>query len=652
MEDRFRFEVFSVTILLVASLLIINMVKVGGFFRSKECYKIPVLALHNWLGNHEHTANSDLERINESYWVNEREVDQKVKIQPSVSVQSYSFEYREPYFPDNSDANYRKRNKTNLLETDWGIWGHNLEKIVPLDQETGARFSNEVVKSQFCFSSEVLFNKLDIYIGKLSSESFRSLRFMIAANDNRIVCHCNSCKAKGNTTKNASPAVFHLINKLAKKHPQHQFFGLGYLTTESPPPFKMEANAGVMLSTMPFPKGVVISKTSSAPRLDDLLKSWKRVTKKIYIWDYAVNFDNYMEPYPCLFIIQENLRHFQSMGVTGVFVQGSGENYSAFQDIKCFIISRLLVDVDIDISKEISLFLGQKYPKEIADEIYRYYSLIEGKSFVSTKTMDIYGGIEQAREKYLNDDDFREFYRGIREKVYSGVCENELKRLRLSTAFMCLELSRTGKRYLDRKKMNVSVNSEPYETSNSLLTHLQDLSAETSMDVISEGGRSIHGYIKEWKSDGILNQSGKISWPVKLTSTSKLDPDYARVSDLQDGRVGFSDYFNNWLINSSEQLIVSSSVTTEMIAKDVSIGFLQDPAHRIHFPTRVEMRFPEQNLTLHPKDIKFSSTGTKRYYIFQIAKTVKTGSPILFCFWNDHSKEGRTIAADEILISL
>jgi hypothetical protein len=73
---------------------------------------------------------------------------------------SPEFEYREPYFSSNFNPNFRAWNKTNYLELEWGIWGHNLNKILKeynLPESVYAKTGGNRNKKQYCFTSDSLF---------------------------------------------------------------------------------------------------------------------------------------------------------------------------------------------------------------------------------------------------------------------------------------------------------------------------------------------------------------------------------------------------------------------------------------------------------------------------------------------------------------
>ena len=50
-----------------------------------------------------------------------------------------------------------------------------------------------------------------------------SERISIMPMDNQLACTCNACRAKGNTSSNATPAVSDFVMRLAKEFPRPLF---------------------------------------------------------------------------------------------------------------------------------------------------------------------------------------------------------------------------------------------------------------------------------------------------------------------------------------------------------------------------------------------------------------------------------------------
>lgn len=503
-------------------------------------------------------------------------------------TQTYAFEYREPYFPDNYDTEFRKWYATHTMEDTWAMWGHNLSKVVTPSAKMMAVVNGEVNEEQFCFSSPELEEALIFYITKMTIDEPMRSKFMVQANDNDIVCQCDRCKAIGNTYNNASPAVFTLINRLAAKFPKQQFFSTAYVTTLHPPKFKLAANTGVMVSTMSFPKGVIIAGSGKKAMIDKIFDDWKKVTGTIYLWDYAINFDNYFEAYPTILTAQANLKYYKSQAVKGVFMHGSEDRYSAYADLKNYLYALLLQNPDIDIKKETANFFKAKYPA-VSSLLINQYLLMEQSSFAKNLPLDIYGGILQSRKKYLDEDSFSVFYNTL-YKYAENLSTNEIKDLKpllLSLTFMKLELLRTNGIGINgyKRSADAPINDEV----DILIKRVLDLSSQTGIKTYNEIGSRITDYLNEWNTEIIRKPHSNLLYGKKVKLDFKPDEEYTDPAMLTDGAVGFSDYFNNWMICTEETLSVNIDAQDVNEAKILKMDFLKDSRHNIYPPEKVEV---------------------------------------------------------------
>lgn len=503
-------------------------------------------------------------------------------------TQTYAFEYREPYFPDNYDVEFRKWYNTNTMEDTWAMWGHNLSKIVNPSAQMMARVDGKVNEEQFCFSSPELEEALTSYIKTMTIDEPLRSKFMILANDNEIVCQCDRCKALGNTHDNASPSVFTLINKLAAKFPMQQFFSGAYVTTLHPPKFKLADNAGVMVSTMSFPKGVVIEQSGKKTVVDKTFDEWGKVTSRIYLWDYAINFDNYFKTYPTMLIAQANLKYYEKQGVKGVFMQGSEDQYSAYGDLKNYLYALLLQNPDSDIRKETTTFFKAKYPA-VADLLSDFYLGMEQRSFDTKVPLDIYGGMNQSKKKYLDEGNFNAFYDALYKKAET-LSKDELtdiKPLLLSLTFMKLELLRTNGIGANgyKKTEEATINREV----DVLFRRLWELSSQMGIKTYSETGALVADYLNEWNTVIIKKPYSNLLFGKKIKLAFTPDEEYANAAMLTDGAVGFSDYYNNWMICTQEAIAVDITAFDVKGAKTIEMDFLQDSRHNIYPPEKVEV---------------------------------------------------------------
>ncbi len=567
-------------------------------------------------------------------------------------VNTPDFEYREPYFPLNQQEDFRLEYTTDNLEETWGLWGHNIRKVIALTPNMLAKNNGEVIDEQLCFSSVELEKAVTLYIKNKSSDNPELTRYMIMPDDNAIVCLCEQCQALGNTKSNASPAVFSFLNKIAAKFPKQEFFTTAYITTKQPPKAdKFASNVGVMLSTMDFPKGVVLESSKKFPLVQQTLDSWNALTDKIYLWDYAINFDSYFESYPTLSIAQKNLQYYKKQNVKGVFMQGNEDSYAAFQDLKCQLYAQLLRNTNLNLKAEIKAFFDKKYPT-LAGLLFAYYAKIESNALLSSRELDIYGGIAQAKKKYLNHNEFTVFYDSLLAKIATLPEQEseEIQKLLLALTFQKLEMARTS-----------SIGEESYavfEKGNRIATtkkdiiqaveRLEKLSKKTKVDVYSELGFSLQNYINLYKTELLNKEYQNLLFGKRLKALTELDEDYADTRTLTDGTIGFNDYFNNWmLVTVAEDLRLSIEAEGLHETKTIEISFLNNPRHKIYLPAEVEVNIDGR---LYKMAVELENSVITSRYVLRIPVELSASDKnIGIKITKQPELKSKSIACDEVV---
>ncbi|MBP3944242.1 DUF4838 domain-containing protein [Sphingobacteriaceae bacterium WQ 2009] len=560
----------------------------------------------------------------------------------------YVFQFREPFFPTNNDPAFRLAQHTHHLYDIWGLWGHNLHKFIEPTEAMYAQVGGQVEATQYDFSSPELEKALVLAISEQIKEDPGKNHFMILPNDNEIACLCDACVAAGNTEGNASPAVFKLLNSLAKRFEHQVFFTAGYRSTRQAPKFSMKANTGVFVSTMDFPKTVPVQGSKRREEITEVFKAWKEALPRIYLWDYAINFDNYYDAFPSLLVAQQNLKFYQSQGVKGVFIQGNEDGYSAFEDLKAVVYAKLLEDPNQDLMQIIRSYLSSRYPG-IGDDIADYYLAIEQRALATPFNQDIYAGIKQAQRKYLQVSEFHSFYKKLEQHMESEApADSQLQKLYLAMTFQQLEIMR-GNGILEfgyAAQLSGQRFYEAYPQVSVYLERVQRLAQELKLPIYNELNDRIVDYIASWQDILLNNPYRNLIALRKFHAISQLDEDYTKLQMLTDGAMGFLDYQNNWFLNSKTDFMLTIDIDAEIqSSKSISLTFLQDSKRRLEAPLRVDVMLDGSLLTqtLIPQNGK---TGKARIPVFIKLPKAFTGKRLMLSI---KQKPKKITALDEII---
>lgn len=504
---------------------------------------------------------------------------------------SFAFNYQSIYSPTGLNPDYPGIAGLDNFDDSWGIWGHNLHKVLGKDLKSFyATVDKKRYGEQFCFSSEEMYKRIESYIIDNYGEK-KTSRFVIAPNDDPMACTCPTCSKWGNTSRSATPAVTQLINRLAKRFPNHLFFTTSYLSTQKMPDVELAPNVGVIISAIDLPLRLINLKGTQEKQFAQRLKQWGKVTRQIYVWDYISNFDDYLTPFPILKIARERLAFFRDYSVNGIFLNGSGYDYSSLDDAKTFVLSALLIHPGLPVEELLQKYIEQEYP-HAKDILYPYYCNLE-RRIKPGKRLNMYAGVQEAEKEFLSAEEFNGFYEELSTLTdrAKGEERKKLHRLRTALSFTRLELGRIHSYHPYGYATRNGEKLELLPQTRDWISYLEEQEAFPEMKYYNESGAETGQYIKDWKAY-IAHPpvSRNLLLGEKLEAGSTLDENYADLSLLTDGTSGLpGDYHCGWLISSIGDFILNLPAKPTERVGNLSISFLHDPRHRIYAPRSVEL---------------------------------------------------------------
>ncbi len=548
---------------------------------------------------------------------------------PQVGTCHAAFEYREIYLPERffSEMEYLWLDNVDM---DWGLWGHNLSRVLPEhpSRTVFATIDGRAVEEQFCFSSDLLYKYIVSYIEDNFGEQ-KPERFAILPNDNELVCQCERCVEKGCKKSDASPAVQYMLERLAGRFPKHLFFTSYYMTTRSVPLQPLKENIGVLISAIDF--DLCAKATPKEDEFRQLLAKWSTVTKHVYVWDYINNFDDYITPFPIFTIMQRRFLLYKEAGVSGIFLNGSGNDNSSFSRLKLHILAAMLEDPAIDWRALLKEKCQELYPVT-GDCIMQYILSQEEMVEANGKTLPLYQGVAVARQVYLDEEKFIRFHEQLME-LYPNAFGEERQEMRLlSNALMLtrLEIKRLHGDTTDCTR---------------LLDKLQE-ATDAGLRIYSESFWTLDNYIRDYRD---MLAEAKADRPkdrllgVPLTALTPLDQDYNDISILTDGFVGLpSNYHCGHLISSADPAL-KIAIPSNIPLRRLHVELMHNIQFHIALPLSVRLTAGNKEIGI----VRPQQTDIDGRYIaeFDVPKST-TGTLILTI---ERNKEQRTMAIDEIV---
>ena len=220
--------------------------------------------------------------------------------------------------------------------------------------------------TQICYSNKEMVKELTAQVIKQLNEHPDARFIDVSQNDNHNYCRCPEC-TKLVEKYNESGALLTVINAVAKEvkktHPGVYVETIAYHDTKVPPKGGIVPEDNVIIRLCNIEADV--SKDMTAPRNKlflDNLTGWSKISKKLYFWNYIVNFNNYLMLHPNYGNLQKNLQLMRDNKVVAVFEQGDSYNQSTcFGYYKSYIDSKLTWDPDLDFNKETEEFMDKFY---------------------------------------------------------------------------------------------------------------------------------------------------------------------------------------------------------------------------------------------------------------------------------------------------
>lgn len=563
---------------------------------------------------------------------------------------NYSMHYRDAHLQPNTNTDLNGVLNTHNVDVDWGIWGHNLPKIFssPLPITSQALVNGKRDTDQLCFSAPSTYETIrDFVLDQYGRGDVSSNWFMIAPNDNNKVCTCETCVALGNTTTNATPAVIHLLNRLAGEYPNHYFYTIAYRTTKKAPNVKLAPNTGVFFSTVDLTKAPNIGSKPTNQFLADLI-AWKKQSPSIYLWDYVSNFDEYLTPYPVLKRFKRHLNFFKEQGVDGFFLNGSGYDYSPFDDIKTYALSALMINSNLSNDTLVNNYTKRFYPQS-GHLIRDYYLDLEKTSLIDNLDIDIYTPFRKAKNSYFDSKKFTTFYQELADIFPSlkGDERDKVYKLLGALSFVKLQLA-----YHDGTLANKSFLLEDgrIKLSDDVQAALNFLTKVYSDGLITkykEEGGDLGVYLERWRT--IPNTQFKTNNFSKAKAQGLLTKDYYKDAVLlSDNKKGFvSDFNQGWFLIGEDVWITGELNNRNEHKKTFNLvmRFLINERHRMLAPEQIDVY-------TNGKLLKQFNTNDFTYQnnvaILNKNINIPNGQPIAIRILKNKKLKNSVIACDEI----
>ena len=293
------------------------------------------------------------------------------------------------------------------------LWVHTFDKILPSAEfgESHPEYYSYIngerrpgAASQWCLTNPEVFEIVAHRVDSIFRANPDKKMISISQNDGNFTnCTCPACKAldeqEGGTP---SGSLIHFLNKLAARFPDKEFSTLAYLFTMHPPKqVKPLPNVNIMLCDIDCRREVPLTDNASGQDFMRAMEGWSKISNNIFVWDYGINFDCYLSPFPNFPILQKNMQLFKDHHVTMHFSQIAGSKCGTFTEMRAYIVSKLMWNTQQDVNSLMKQFM-QGYYGAAAPYLYQYEKLLEGALLGSGQDLWIFDSPVSHKKGMLN----------------------------------------------------------------------------------------------------------------------------------------------------------------------------------------------------------------------------------------------------------
>ena len=478
------------------------------------------------------------------------------------------------------------------------LWVHTFDRLLPSRKygKTHPEYYSFIngerrpgSASQWCLTNPDVFEIVSGRIDSIFKANPGKNIISVSQNDGNFTnCTCENCRKIDEAEGGPSGSIIYFLNKLAARFPDKQFSTLAYLYSVSPPKnLKPLPNVNIMLCDIDCYREVPLTDNPSGKSFLKNLEGWAKISDNIFVWDYGINFDNYVSPFPNFHILQPNMQLFRKNNVKMHFSQISGSKGGDFSELRSYVVAKLLWNVNYDVDSLIQSFLNGYYGKA-GPYLYQYMKIQEGALLGSNIPLWIYDTPITHKTGMLNANMIKR-YRELFDAAEKAVASDSvlLKRVwqqRLSVQFAELEISRTGV-LNDADKIREE------------LTLFRNRARALNVTTLNERNNTIGEYCDLYLKRNLPNPRKSLAANAKVIYTLPPNKPYDRIADkaVTDGLMGGATFNESWVgwEKDDGELIIDLGEVKEI--ETVEADFLHKLGSWILLPKSVTCYISEDN---------------------------------------------------------
>lgn len=528
--------------------------------------------------------------------------------------------YRQTSYYDTDDGDTFDWHRLDSSRESWGMFVHTFFNLVPPEHYAvsnpeyySLRDGKRNPSTQLCLSNEDVLQVVIENLTKRMAEKPDALYWSVSPEDNDQYCQCGPCtelnQKYGGTRQNLdygvpSGSVVYFVNQVAKEFPDKIISTLAYwYTRQAPDNIKPGPNVNIMLCPIGPARHRPIYET--APSFTSDLEEWGKLTDKILIWDYNIQFANPVSPFPNLHTLKPNIKFYKENNVDSLFMQATSQAFSEMASLRSYLISKLMWDPDADEELIMNDFLNGYYG-DAGNYIRQYIDTMREALLASNHELLIFDSPIDAKETYLSAglmQQYEQLFDNAEKAVETD--EERLRRVRIARLPLMFAQIQIGRTEVDTPRSMFMQNEQGRIVPKAEIKDLVYLFAgrckEYGVNRIRERTTSADEYLLAYQRifDRMDEVADAISLHKKVTPVTQTSEHTKGVEALTDGVFGSDESWRfpdkigvNWVGYEGEHMEFILDLGEVQPVRSVNMEFLNAQAqpkwHQTILPKFVE----------------------------------------------------------------
>lgn len=574
-----------------------------------------------------------------------------------------------------SDENYKDFNRLHTISDMFatGYYVHTFHRLVPWTEyfhtnpEYFAWMNGKHVIDQICLSNPEVF---DIVTGKLRVEMELQPDkkvWSVSQDDNFSYCQCDDCSKINQEEKSPAGPIIRFVNRVAGEFPDKVISTLAYqYSRPAPVKTKPRSNVQVMLCTIELNRSKPIATDPASISFLKDMEDWGKISNHIYLWDYTVNFNHHITPFPNIHTLQSNIQLFVDNHVREHFQQSNTGTAHEFSELKSYLIAKLLWNPDADVQKIIREFTDGYYGPA-GKWIRKYISALEKEILKTGEWLDIYGPPTQHQHTFHSVENVA-LYNQYFDKAEKAVMNQPGYLLHVQTARMALQyaIMEIGKNDMfGPRGWYYEQNGDFYPRQDMIdvLEKFYRTSIDCEAAVVNEAGLTAEEYYHSTRRFIDVQVKGNLAFRKKVSASPLPSEKYGNgdLSLLTNGVRGASDFKVHWLGWEAKNFSLILDLEALVNASTIEVSTLWDQKSWILHPKAVTCFVSQDGIDYTlieklevigdqrkeevQKLFEFKVSGTKfRFVKFEIEGSLQLP------YWHPSAGGGSWVFVDEIVV--